>query len=131
MTFTWPLPGSFNVAYGELSILFGGLLAALAWHLARGWELRPLSFYAFFAGVVALIVGTQFLRLGISQTPGLAGTGFLLAGLGGLGAYPVLRWNTQRFLRYAGAAVLVFSAVIWGWLASSAYWIHIASFMKR
>ena len=128
---TWPLPGSFNIAFGELSILFGGLLAALAWHLAKGWELRPLSFYALFAGLAALIVGTQFFRLELSQTPRLAGTGFLLAGLGGLGAYPTLRWSKNRSLRYTGASVLLVSSAIWGWFALSAFWAHLARFMDR
>lgn len=131
MTFTWPLPGSYNVAFGELSVLFGGLLAVTAWHAAKGWDLKPLAIYGFFAGLAALVIGAQFLRLGLSQTPALTGAGFLLVGIAGVGSYPLLRWNRNRLLRYAGALALLISSVIWAWIGYTAYWAHIAHFMKR
>ena len=130
MTFTWPLPGSYNVAFGELSVLFGGLMLAAAWPLAKGLDLKPLACYGFFAGLVAIVVGVQFLRLGLSQTPLLTGTGFLLAGIAGLGAYPAVK-SKARALRLAGAVTLTLSGLIWAYLAYSAYWHHIANFVKR
>lgn len=131
MTFTWPLPGSYNIAFGELSVLFGGLMATAAWHLAKGWDLRPLSIYAFFAGIVAFVTGAQFLRLGLSQMPVLTGIGFLLAGIAAVGSFPLLRWNTNKSLRFFGILVLLLSSAIWAWIGTTAYWAHIANFMKR
>ena len=130
MTFTWPLPGPYNMVFGELSVLLGGLLAATAWHLAKGWELKHLATYACFAGITAAVVGLQFLRLGLSQTPGLAGTGFLLAGISGIGSVIWVRKKT-KLLRFLGCAVLFASSVIWGWIGYGAYWAHMSQFMKR
>lgn len=130
MTFTWPLPGSYNIAFGELSVLFGGLMLAATWPLARGLDLRPLALYGLFAGLVAIEIGAQFLRLGLSKTPVLTGMGFLLAGVAGLGAYPTLQYDRKKF-RILGAIVLIASGSIWAYLGYTAYWDHIASFMKR
>ena len=130
MTFTWPLPGSYNVAFGELSVLFGGLVLATAWSLSRTWDLKPVALYSFFAGLAAITVGIQFLRLGLSQTPLLTGIGFLMAGVAGLGAYPVVKYPRRSF-RVAGAAVLVLSGLVWAYTGYNAYWHHIESFMKR
>ena len=130
MTFTWPLPGSYNVAFGELSVLFGGLMLAAAWSLAKGLDLKPVAFYGFFAGLVAIVAGTQFLRLRLSQTPFLTGIGFLLAGIAGLGAYPTVRYGWKTF-RLAGAVTLALSGLIWASIGYGAYWHHIANFMKR
>ena len=130
MTFTWPLPGSYNVAFGELSVFFGGLMLAAVWPLAKGLDLKPLALYGFFAGLAAIVVGTQFFRLGLSQTPVMTGTGLLLSGIAGLGAYPTVRCNCRKF-RLMGAVILVLSGLIWASIGYSAYGSHIASFMKR
>ena len=130
MTFTWPLPGSYNTAFGELSVLFGGLMLAAAWSLAKELDLKPVALYGFFAGLVAVLVGTQFLRLGLSQMPLLTGIGFLLAGIAGLGAYPAVKYGWKTF-RFAGAVTLVLSGLVWAYTGYSAYWHHIEGFMKR
>ena len=130
MTFTWPLPGSYNVAFGELSVLFGGLMFAAAWSLAKGLDLKPVALYGFFAGLVAVVVGMQFLRLGLSQTPLLTGIGFLLAGIAGVGAYPTVKYGWKTF-RIVGAVALIFSGLIWAYTGYNAYWHHIEAFMKR
>ncbi len=130
MTFTWPLPGSYNVAFGELSVLFGGLMLGAAWHFAKDWDLKPLALYGFFAGLAAVVTGIQFLRLQLSTTPLLAATGFLLAGIAGLGAYPAVRCHCKKF-QAAGAMVLAASGLIWAYIGYNAYWHHLANFMKR
>ena len=47
MIFTWPVIGSFNIAFGEPSVLFGILFVGTAIALAQGWELFTLAIYAF------------------------------------------------------------------------------------
>ena len=130
MTFTWPLPGSYNIAFGELSVLFGGLMLAGAWSLAKELDLKPVSLYGFFAGLVSIVVGVQFLRLGLSQTPLLTGTGLISAGIAGLGAYPTVKYDRRSF-RVAGVVILILSGLIWAYIGYSAYWHHIESFIKR
>src|ERR687893_739907 len=50
MTFTWPIIGSFNIAFGETTVLFGILFIGTSLTLAMGWELFTLGIYGFFAG---------------------------------------------------------------------------------
>ena len=42
MMWTWPIPGSFNISFGETTVLFGGLYVATAMAIAQGWDLLTL-----------------------------------------------------------------------------------------
>ena len=48
MTLTWPIPGSFNIAFGEATVLFGILFVGTSLTLVMGWELLTLGIYGFF-----------------------------------------------------------------------------------
>jgi putative membrane protein len=130
MAWTWPLPGCFSVAYGELSVLFGGLLLAAALAFMNNWDLKPLGVYAVFAGLVAIAVGIQFIRLGLSNTPVFTGVGFILSGCAGIFAFPVLFFQTNKPIRIIGAAVLVLISVLWTYVGVMAYLGHLANFSK-
>ena len=105
-------------------------MLAASWHLMKEWDLKPLSLYGLFAGLAAGVIGVQFFRLGLSKAPVLAGTGFLLAGLAGIGAYSAVKFKS-RTLRVSGAVVLMASGLIWAYLGYSAFWSHMAGFMNR
>ncbi|PMB17309.1 hypothetical protein CEN47_26115, partial [Fischerella thermalis CCMEE 5319] len=47
MTFTWPVRGIFNIAYGEMTVLFGILFLSASLALALGWDLLTVAVYAF------------------------------------------------------------------------------------
>ncbi|HOW58465.1 MAG TPA: DUF981 domain-containing protein [Candidatus Omnitrophota bacterium] len=130
MVFTWPLPGSYNIAFGELSVLWGGLLLAASLALAYNWDLKPLGIYGFFSGLVSVITGLQFLRLGLSNTPVMAGFGFLLSGFAGLFSLPVLLWRSNKPLRFFSGTMLMIIALLWAYFACTAYWGHLAIFSK-
>jgi putative membrane protein len=136
MTFTWPLSGSYNVAFGEMSVLFGMLFLGAALALWKGWEMRTVSIYAFFAGLAAGVVGARVISLGMTKSPVVSGIGFILTGLGGLFAWlcclaePILSLRTNRTLRVIGALVLIAAAVIWAFTGYGAYWDHLESFSK-
>src|SRR6266511_6060833 len=59
LSFNWPLPGSYNVGYGDATTLFGVVFLATALALWNGWNLTPVAIYAFFAGIDAVIVGLR------------------------------------------------------------------------
>jgi putative membrane protein len=125
MTFTGPLPGPYNIAFGEMSVLLGVLLLGAAWALAHGWNLRPLGIYAFFAGAAAVLVGIRFIDLSLTKSPVLSGIGFILTGLGGVFAGLIL-WNAKnKPLRCLGSLVMLAAAAIWAWTATLAYWTHL------
>jgi putative membrane protein len=125
MTFSWPLPKPYNVAFGEASILLGFLFLTAAWSLARGWELLPLGIYAFFAGLTGVLIGIRIMNLGLTASPLISGLGFILTGSGGVFAAVVLLNRHRKWLRIVGAVVLIAAALIWARTGFLAYWVHL------
>ncbi|MBG1258562.1 DUF981 family protein [Nostoc commune] len=130
MSFTWPVIGSFNIAFGETSVLFGILFIAAAIALAQGWDLFTIAIYGFFAGLVAIVVGIRIINLNMTKQPLLSGIGFILTGLGGIFAAPTLHWKTNRTWRRIGVAVLIVAALIWALTGYLSYWNHLEGFQK-
>ncbi|MBW4560318.1 MAG: DUF981 domain-containing protein [Mojavia pulchra JT2-VF2] len=130
MIFTWPVGGSFNIAFGETTVLFGILFIASAIALSLGWDLLTIAIYAFFAGLAAIVVGVRIINLNMTRQPLMSGIGFILTGLGGIFAAPTLYWKANRNWRLIGAAVLIIAALIWAFTGYLAYWNHLEGFQK-
>jgi putative membrane protein len=128
MTFTWPVIGSFNIAFGETSVLFGILLIGTSVALAMGWELLTLSIYGFLAGLVLLLIGARFINLELTKMPLRAGIAFILVGLGGVCSAPTLYFKKNRLLRTIGAIVLIVAALIFLSIGLESYWLHLVNF---
>lgn len=131
LSFTWPLPGSYNVGYGDTTTLFGVVFLMTALALSQGWNLSPVAMYAFFAGVDALIVGFRIFSLQLTKEPLISAVGFILAGLGGIGAAPFFMWfKDNKTVRLLGALLLLATAVIWAVTFYGSLWAHLDSFSK-
>lgn len=138
MSWTWPLPGSYNIAFGELSVLFGAVHLGIALGLARDWRLHGIGVYAAFGGFTSLIVGTRILQLWLTApkedwltaSPALAGIAFVLSGLAGVLFFPVTIWSRKPNLCRAAAIVLFLAGLLWGMTATFAYWGHLTGFAK-
>jgi putative membrane protein len=129
LTFTWPLPGSYNIGYGEATTLFGAVFLGTGIALSQGWDLLPVAIYAFFAGIDAIVVGVRIISLGLTKEPLISGVGFIVAGLGGLMSAPGLkRIRQNKVIRLIGALVVLASAVIWAITFYSSLWAHMSSF---
>ena len=81
IAFTWPLPGSYNIAFGDTTTLFGVVFLATSLALWQSWDLLPVSIYAFFAGAEAVFAGYVILLQGLTKEPLLSAVGFILAGV--------------------------------------------------
>jgi len=130
MAWTWPLPGSYNTAFGEMSVLFGVLFLGAALAQAKGWSLLPVALYAPVAGFAAVITGVRFIDLGLTAQPVMSGIGFILTGLGGVFAAPTVYWRRNRLLRMPGIAVMLAAAGIWALTGYLGAWGHLEAFMK-
>jgi putative membrane protein len=137
MSFTWPIPKldqvnlSFaNIAYGEMTILFGALFlgGALAVLKNRGFE--ALAIYAFFAGLAAVVVGVRIGKLGLTNSPQLTAVGFVLTGLAGILACPLWRFRENKPARIVVSVILAIAGLIWAFTGYMAYWGHIAKFSQ-
>lgn len=130
MIWTWPLPGSYNMAYGEMSILLGFLFLGTAISLAMEWGLIILGVYAFFSGIAAVLIGIQIKNLGLTLNPKLTYIGFVLSGLGGIFSSLVVYLRRNNIIRSIGAIILLVTAVIWLYTGYMAYWAHMKSLSK-
>ena len=131
LAFTWPLPGSYNIAFGDTSTLFGIVFLATSLALWQGWDLIPVSIYAFFAGVEAILVGFVILSQGLTKSPLISGAGFMLAGLGGVGAFPFFMWfKGNKAVRWIAILVLLATAALWAVTFYGSLGGHMASFAK-
>ncbi|MCX7592949.1 MAG: DUF981 domain-containing protein [Fischerella sp.] len=128
MSFTWPVRSIFNIAYGEMTVLFGILLIATSLALALDWDLLTIAIYGFFAGIAAIVVGARIINLGLTRNPLLTGIGFILTGLSGVLAAPTLYFKANRSWRLIGALVLIVAAVIFAFTGYLAYWGHLADY---
>jgi len=137
MTFTWPAPSLAtvnlqfaNVAFGELTVLFGAIFLGLALALARHWRLHALAIYGFLGGVLSIVVGVRIGRLGLTQIPSLTAAGFILTGLGGVLILPLLGLKQNRTFRLVVALILLAAAIIWAATAFPAYWAHLERYSR-
>jgi putative membrane protein len=130
MSFYWPLPSSYNIAFGEMSAMFGVLFLGAALALALSWELVGVAIYGFFAGLAAIVIGIGMISRGMSEQPLLAGIGYILAGLGGVLAVPAWFARHSRTVRTIAALVLLAAAAIWAITGYGAYWQHLGDFAK-
>ena len=127
MSFGWPLPGSYNMAFGELSVLFGSTFLAAALCMALGWSLAAVAIYAFFGGLASLIVGVGIIRMGMTKAPLFSGVGFIITGLGGILAYATLRLKGNAVVRRIGSLAMLAAAIIWALVGYMAYWDHLST----
>lgn len=130
LTFTWTLPGSYNIAYGETTTLFGSVFLATAFALYHRWDLKPVTIYAFFAGVYAVVVGARIISLELTKEPLLSGIGFILAGMGGVLAFPVFGLLKNKTFRLLAALVILITALLWAFTFYNSLWGHLESFSK-
>lgn len=131
LSFTWPLPGSYNVGYGDTTVLFGAVFLATGIALSQGWNLLPVGIYSFFAAIDALIVGVRIYSLQLTKEPLISAIGFVLAGLAGLGVFPFLMWfRDNRIVRWIGILLLLGTALLWAVTFYGSLWAHMESFAK-
>jgi putative membrane protein len=131
LAFTWPLPGSYNIAFGDTSTLFGVVFLATALALWQGWDLLPVSIYSFFAGAEAILVGYVIMSQGLTKEPLFSAIGFFLAGLGGIGAFPFFMWfKDNKTVRWLAIAVLLVTAALWAFTFYGSLVGHMISFAK-
>ena len=133
MSLTWPLRTMgtsdvrwANFAFGDPTALLGVLLLGAALAIAKGWSMAPVGIFAALAGAAAIVIGAALYANHLSQKPELAAAGFILAGLGGVLAPPILLMPRLKIIRLIGAAAVLASAAIWLLTALMSYWMHLS-----
>ena len=130
MVLTWPLPGGFNVAYGEPALYFATLFLAAGLTLTFEWEPLIPAIYGFFGAIYAIVIGLRIQDLKLGAQPTVALIGFLLTGIGGLLVLPTIQWRDNKQLALLTAIILGLAAIVWLFTGYDAGWGHILEFGK-
>jgi len=126
MSLTWPIPMRWaNVAFGEMTVLFGALFAAAAVAIAMKWKLHGVGIVAAIAGLVAVVVGIKLGMLGLTRSPMMTALGYVLTGAAGVLTPLVLARSGNRPMRVFASLVLLAAAGIWAMVGVGAYWAHL------
>lgn len=107
---SWPLPGSYNILFSDVYLLFGLVLVAFAFVAYHGLRLQFAGLFAMVAGVVTIVYGFSAYQLGLTQDPLemlLLYTGFGVAGIASLPATVVV----DRFLHHPLTGPVFWSGV--------------------
>jgi len=67
--YTWPLPGSYNILFTDVYLLFGATLLVLAISMAASLKLQHAGLFAFVAGGVTIFYGWSGYQLGMTKDP--------------------------------------------------------------
>ncbi|MHB9024034.1 MAG: DUF981 family protein [Armatimonadota bacterium] len=126
---TWPLPGSYNILFGEMAVFFGVIFLGASLALAFGWNLLSVAIFAVLPGLAAILLGARIIDLGMTTRPLLSGVAFILSGAVGVLAAPVMKYALQLHrYRVIIALTLLIPAILWAITGYGAYWSHVASF---
>lgn len=128
MTLTWPLPGSFNIVFGEMGLLFGILMLGLTVAVRYELDLLPIAVYATFVGLAGIILGVEIIDAGLTKHPIVSGISFIVTGVIGLFAVPMYFVRRAPVFQIIATVGLVIAAILWAITAFNAYYGHVHSF---
>lgn len=130
MVIMWPLPGGFNVAFGEPAIYLSVAFLAAAVTLALQWEPLIPAIYGVFGAIYAIVLGIRIDQLHLGSAPFAAMAGYVLTGLGGLLVLPSIQWRDKHALAIITAIILALAAILWLYIGYLAGWQHVLDFAK-
>jgi putative membrane protein len=130
MVIQWPLPGPFNSAFGEMSVLLGVIFLGAGVAMTKGWSLATVTWYGFFAGLAAIVIGARIILLKLTAAPIPSGGAIILSGLAGV--LSPLGWyaRSDKRLRVLGMLLLIAIGFIWANVTYRAYWGHMQTLEK-
>ncbi|WP_437955623.1 DUF981 family protein [Sorangium sp. So ce119] len=118
---TWPLPGGYNIVFGEPLAYFGVLLVVGAPALWLGERLGPLLLLGALGGITNLVLAWVILRHGMTQNPALAAA---MYGASGLGLVIAPAMDRSALARRVAGALLAASAALFALFGYAAYMKH-------
>jgi len=130
MIFTWPLPGSNNILFGELTVMLGALFFMAGLAILLDWDLITVGIFSLFTGAVAVLLGVRILNMNLTKEPLIAAAGYILTGATAILTLPALALPKLKWLRWLTALAAIGSAAIWALVGFPSYWAHIEAFSK-
>jgi putative membrane protein len=125
MVFTFPLPGVYNQAFGEPSVILGALFIGLWYATANNTGLFPLAIIGFIAAIMPIVIGIQMLNLQLTQRPTEGAIAYILSGLAGLAVLPLYFLREEAWARALAALAAFGAGLAWLITAYTTVWEHL------
>ena len=134
MSFTWPLPGSYNMLFGDPLLMLGILMTIGGYMLLKGMDIKILSVIGFFLGIYVLVGSIGMVSYGLETGLDmlLAMGLYIFAGLAGVFS-PIICMNSKGSGRYAFyflVFLLVMTALIALFIGYNGFYEHLHAFGK-
>jgi putative membrane protein len=108
---TWPLPGSYNILFTDIYLLFGVTLVVLAVSLATSTKLQFAGLFALVAGGLTISYGWAGYGLGMTKDPLETFLLYGAFGLTGILAFPATVM-VDHYVAHPDSSVFVHSAPV-------------------
>jgi putative membrane protein len=108
--YAWPLPGSYNILFTDIYLLFGATLVILAVSMAATLKLQFAGLFALVAGGVTIAYGWSGYQLGMTKDPFETFLLYGAFGLAGLLAFPATL-GVDHYLAHPESATFHSSSV--------------------
>ncbi|VVB77302.1 Uncharacterised protein [uncultured archaeon] len=106
--FTWPLPGSYNILFYDVYVMFGAVLVGLALAFHSAVKLKYMGLFGLMFGATAMLYGAFGYQASLSSAPSILFGLYALFGLGGILGYPLtLLLDVEKSKNRQGAWQLV------------------------
>lgn len=132
-TFTWPLPGAYNIVLMDPWAVFGVAMLLLGVSLLFGFNPVGVSYGLAALGFPILVYGIAIYSKGLTREPLFSALMYVLIGLAALGS-PLLAYyggsGRGRFIAYIAIVILVIAALIALYTGVNATFGHIDSWAK-
>lgn len=131
MSFTWPLPGSYNILFGDPLLIVGLLLMSGSCMVYKKMDLRILSIFAVFLGIYIAIEAAAMsifnLETGINFLPAFGF--YVLAALSSI-LSPIIYMNARgsgRYMYWLLFILLILTALAAFFIGFNAVYGHLRS----
>ena len=134
MSFTWPLPGSYNMLFGDPLLMLGILMVIGGYMLLKNIDIKILSVIGFFLGIYILVGSIGIVSYGLETGINLlAAMGlYIFAGLAGVFS-PIIYMNPKgpgRYAFYFMVFLLVMTAFMALFIGYNGFYEHLQAFGK-
>ncbi len=131
MSTEWPLPGSYNILFGDPMLFLGLIMLSGAYMTYKKIDIKPVSILGFFLGIYILIEAVAIVTLGLEQglTHLLPALGmYIFSGVAAL--FSPLVYTKSKNAYYFIAILLIIASIATFFTGYSAVYMHLSAYMN-
>ncbi|BAB60415.1 hypothetical protein [Thermoplasma volcanium GSS1] len=133
MSFTWPLPSSYNMLFGDPLLMFGLILMMSSYMEYRGFDLRFNSILLLFLGIYVLVASAGIVHYKLETGDDLLSSMglYILDGIAAvLAPIMYIKPENGKYLYLLEFIILLLGTFVALFIGYEAIWGHLLDFIK-